>query len=1508
MTNPFFSALHPSEAAGTQGSAAFTNSTIIIDLSNDSVTVPSSTDGLTTNFSSAVTTVSILEGLTNVTNLWSITATPGTGVTVSFTSNTYTVGTMSTDSGTVTFTATRAGYATLTAVFTIAKARAGSPGSSVTVYEIRASQGIIKKNSAGTFTPATITFEGLSITGAGAPAPYSGRFIIDASTDNGATYSPVYTSSTDQPSYTYTLSGTTVTHIRATLYAAGGTSVILDQEVFPVASDGINAVSGFLTNEAHTVPASSAGVVVTADLNIAGGTFKVFNGTTDVTTTNTTFSIVGGTDGGVNWTQSKNGLTLTLVKATGVYSLTQSTWTTSDSETFTLQALHAGVTINLVYTISKSKAGVTGAQGPSLQLTASAQAFTFTDSVANPTSQTITLTATLQNLTGTPTWTATPSVTLGGLSTDLIRTLTVANFGTNRQVTIGVTVAGVTDRITIVRLERNIVINSANRVQNSLFETGTNSADWGSFGESGVTANPATSSTVGGFAAAVSTGSTPNNTARLIFSSNRKFPVTAGETLFVGVGANTGANTLVTAQVLFQNASGTYITELNASQVAASTNGRSTGFITVPAGATQGTFRIQITHATSGAVTATIYQPMVTSAAADQTLLPAFTRGLNAQDAANNTFLDGSGTLQGVSSGAGTAVANSRISINANGSLTGAGAGSVTLPGLGQSFFRVSAIGNSATSNGGLGTGLYVNGSTTAFTTGGRSYTVVKILRSTGVPTLIGTYDVFGSTANATAMATALNAIGSDSIVVVFTADEPQTNRLFGTLPAALYRHGASRTIFGSSDFRFRSAYVLIGIGACGEGNGAEIYQGATDNDVNAWVDAGFSITNSVLTGVSASATPTTLSDYGYTGALDANNTSVDANGAIQGVSSGAGTTIANNQIAIVSNSLTGIGAGNNTEVANSVAEARQGRFQWQTDQYRTNVAINPTGTVPNYDLVNQATLIKRLFVPNTTTSFTFSDDNYFGVASASVYSPSAWTWSLTVSHDDAGRIYVNGQSIYSNQIGTYAISISFPAGWSTIELMWAEQGGGDAFNLFQAISARAEITDMWAGTNLVGLISSAATTANMLTSNVVVNSEFTRGIYGFRFATTTGAGTPYTVNGGVNLNAAYSGLKNVMWASVATGGANWASGGYADAFSINGNWNGGNMTEQRQFGLPVKNGDRVYARCLLARHRCNAQLLLLVFDKDGNYLGSTSTSFTGGRVGGAGGGLPTNFDVVGGTHLITDVNAASALMVWRMLATGEADPYIFMTEPAMGILPSYQTTLPPYQLGNTDPLADATSLNTSANSNALGGTAAATVASNITTAQTTANSKNRTFTGTATPVGPQTGDLWSIPGEQRLRRWSGTAWVVQLEFIANARTSFTVALPTTSSFAQLGAGTLGVGPNGTTQVSSSITYSPQTGGSGPRSGAIELTVDWRPVPGTGAWTQIGASQTGSLATRADDLAPGEPGDITIGSVTIVRTLAGPVSVSNNEFRVTGRLTGNALQGTPDNAIISWVP
>lgn len=213
---------------------------------------------------------------------------------------------------------------------------------------------------------------------------------------------------------------------------------------------------------------------------------------------------------------------------------------------------------------------------------------------------------------------------------------------------------------------------------------------------------------------------------------------------------------------------------------------------------------------------------------------------------------------------------NDLITIGEDGKLYNGGSqqGQVTADGLGVKTYRVVARGNSSTGVPAT-PGLYKNGQLVSGI--GRSYIVATINRSTGDYTARQTFDVYGSAANAQAMANYLNGLGTDVIVVIYTQDEPQRYRLNNGLDAAMYRCGASRAVFGSSEFKLRSAYALIGIPGCGEGNGAEFYQGEVDNDTNAWLDAGFQIVNGSITGVSGSYTPKTLKDYGFVGDLNAN-------------------------------------------------------------------------------------------------------------------------------------------------------------------------------------------------------------------------------------------------------------------------------------------------------------------------------------------------------------------------------------------------------------------------------------------------------------------------------------------------------------------------------------------------------------------------------------------------------------------------------------------------------------
>jgi hypothetical protein len=152
-----------------------------------------------------------------------------------------------------------------------------------------------------------------------------------------------------------------------------------------------------------------------------------------------------------------------------------------------------------------------------------------------------------------------------------------------------------------------------------------------------------------------------------------------------------------------------------------------------------------------------------------------------------------------------------------------------------------------------------------------RGYTVDVIDRATRAVLSTTSFDLYGDPAQAALMAAHLGQIGSTRIVVVRTWDEPLANRLGGGLPDAMYRCGASRAVFGSPNFKYRSAYVLVAIGGCGEGNGFEAYNGTVDSDPSAWVDVGFMVTvDGQLLVTGTGTTPRSLQDYGYTGDVNA--------------------------------------------------------------------------------------------------------------------------------------------------------------------------------------------------------------------------------------------------------------------------------------------------------------------------------------------------------------------------------------------------------------------------------------------------------------------------------------------------------------------------------------------------------------------------------------------------------------------------------------------------------------
>jgi hypothetical protein len=398
----------------------------------------------------------------------------------------------------------------------------------------------------------------------------------------------------------------------------------------PAGADGLPGISVIVNNEAHVVATAADGSG--GDYSSAGGTMRLLRG--DVVLT-PTFSIAAKTPN-TSWIS---------IDSSGNYTVTDPG---VDLATATLRAVHVGVNYDRTYTLARSKQGVTG---PRLQLTVDNQAFTFTDGAANPSSQTITLEALLNNLSGTATWSTSPSVTLGGSGNT--RTLSVANFGANRQVTVTATLGGITDKITLVRVDRDAFGGNANRVPFTRFEGGRGWAAGGApsggqpflstFEDQAYIVAQPVFSAVG--------------QAHVLYT-NPGFPVVPGERLSVSA----------FAQAFSINPDPQPATWVFYIEYRDATNGnlgltfigsgsgllsqQLSGFTpAVPANARRAVIVLLAQPSGAGTVQMALREPMVTSAVTGQTTHPAYVPGPNASDGAdpNNIItIDGSGVINGI--------------------------------------------------------------------------------------------------------------------------------------------------------------------------------------------------------------------------------------------------------------------------------------------------------------------------------------------------------------------------------------------------------------------------------------------------------------------------------------------------------------------------------------------------------------------------------------------------------------------------------------------------------------------------------------------------------------------------------------------------------------------------------------------------------------------------------------------------------------------------------------------
>lgn len=207
-----------------------------MQLDNDYQSISVYNDGsIIGAFPTVTTTATVLYNSTDITNDCSFTITTSDSITGSWnnSTHTYTVKSLSANSGWVSIRATYLNKLNLTRKFTVAKLYAGDDGRA---YYLDCPAVIVKRMADGTMSPENLTFSGFYREGDSVErTAYKGRFKIEETSD-GKTWMTVYNSPAggeDSITWSMMSSGSPkeISAVRCTLYALDGVTVIDYQTV-----------------------------------------------------------------------------------------------------------------------------------------------------------------------------------------------------------------------------------------------------------------------------------------------------------------------------------------------------------------------------------------------------------------------------------------------------------------------------------------------------------------------------------------------------------------------------------------------------------------------------------------------------------------------------------------------------------------------------------------------------------------------------------------------------------------------------------------------------------------------------------------------------------------------------------------------------------------------------------------------------------------------------------------------------------------------------------------------------------------------------------------------------------------------------------------------------------------------------------------------------------------------------------------------------------------------------
>ncbi len=318
-------------------------SAITGSLTNPTVALAADAVGTVSDITKGNGTFKVFSGSTDVTGVsvtYSRVSQSGLDISISATTGLYTLNSMSADSGTAVLRAIYAGF-TIDLTYTAVKAKSGS---SAPLLYLSATTQTMTYSGADVAVPAsqTITFVA-NLSNVTGTATFTATRYDAAGSSLGTIFLGGSGNTRTLTNTQFYTSSTICVVVIATLGALSDTITIVKLR------DGASSLSGYLTNESHTVPTASDGSA--PDFTGASGTFKVYLGLVDVTS-GCSFSVISSTY--LPSVPPAAGAGSYVVSSAGSWPIS------SNVTSITYRAVYTGNVIDKIFSIAKSRSGVQG--------------------------------------------------------------------------------------------------------------------------------------------------------------------------------------------------------------------------------------------------------------------------------------------------------------------------------------------------------------------------------------------------------------------------------------------------------------------------------------------------------------------------------------------------------------------------------------------------------------------------------------------------------------------------------------------------------------------------------------------------------------------------------------------------------------------------------------------------------------------------------------------------------------------------------------------------------------------------------------------------------------------------------------------------------------------------------------------------------------------------------------------------------------------------------------------